>query len=279
MFDDSGHWPFVDDPEADRTGRDPVPARAGHLNLLERTPFMTTATANRQIRLRQRPDGRIDEPHVRDRRGGAARAGAGPGAGAEPATCRSIPTNRAWIGEEPTYLPPVGIGEVMRAVGLGRVLASNSDDYPEGALVTGLVGWQEYTLAGGRGNSADRRARAGAADRVHARRARNHGHHGLVRDRGDRPAAGGRDDGRLGGGRGGRLGRRPAREAAGRARRRDRGRRRQVRLAGGRARASTRRWTATTRDGASSCERRARTASTSTSRTSAGRSWTRSSRC
>ena len=61
------------------------------------------------------------------------------------------PTNRAWIGEEPTYLPPVGIGEVMRAVGLGRVVASNSDDYPEGALVTGLVGWQDYTLAGGEG--------------------------------------------------------------------------------------------------------------------------------
>ncbi len=61
------------------------------------------------------------------------------------------PTNRAWIGEEPTYLPPVGIGEVMSAVGLGRVVSSNSDEYPEGALVTGLVGWQEYTLAGGEG--------------------------------------------------------------------------------------------------------------------------------
>ena len=29
------------------------------------------------------------------------------------------PTNRAWIGETPTYLPPVAIGEVMRAAGLG----------------------------------------------------------------------------------------------------------------------------------------------------------------
>nr|MBA2630754.1 NADP-dependent oxidoreductase [Thermoleophilaceae bacterium] len=25
------------------------------------------------------------------------------------------PTNRAWINDTPTYLPPVGIGEVMRA--------------------------------------------------------------------------------------------------------------------------------------------------------------------
>ena len=60
------------------------------------------------------------------------------------------PTNRAWIGEEPTYLPPVGIGEVMRTVGLGRVIASNTDGYPEGALVTGLIGWQDYVVAGER---------------------------------------------------------------------------------------------------------------------------------
>lgn len=34
------------------------------------------------------------------------------------------PTNRMWINETPTYLPPVGIGEVMRAAGLGEVVAS-----------------------------------------------------------------------------------------------------------------------------------------------------------
>ena len=83
-------------------------------------------------------------------RGGRARAG--PGQALVQNLYLSVdPTNRAWIGEEPTYLPPVGIGEVMRIVGLGRVISSNSDDYPEGALVTGLVGWQEYTTAGGEG--------------------------------------------------------------------------------------------------------------------------------
>jgi NADPH-dependent curcumin reductase CurA len=111
---------------------------------------MTTATANRQLRLRQRPDGRIDE------RTFEAVEGAVPEIGPGQALVRNLylsvdPTNRAWIGEEPTYLPPVGIGEVMRSVGLGRVMSSNSDDYPEGALVTGLVGWQEYTTAGGEG--------------------------------------------------------------------------------------------------------------------------------
>jgi NADPH-dependent curcumin reductase CurA len=111
---------------------------------------MTTATANRQIRLRQRPDGRVDE------RTFEAVEEAVPDIGPGRALVRNLylsvdPTNRAWIGEEPTYLPPVGIGDVMRSVGLGRVISSNSGDYPEGALVTGLVGWQEYTTAGGEG--------------------------------------------------------------------------------------------------------------------------------
>src|SRR5437764_7657182 len=57
------------------------------------------------------------------------------------------PTNRAWISETPTYLPPVAIGEVMRALGLGRVVSSKHDSYREGQLVQGLVGWQEWTVA------------------------------------------------------------------------------------------------------------------------------------
>ena len=56
------------------------------------------------------------------------------------------PTNRAWIREEPTYLPPVGIGEVMRALGMGRVVASKHDSYSEGQLVQGLTGWQEWAV-------------------------------------------------------------------------------------------------------------------------------------
>jgi NADPH-dependent curcumin reductase CurA len=57
------------------------------------------------------------------------------------------PTNRAWINDTPTYLPPVGIGEVMRGLGLGRVLASNHSGYREGQLVQGLIGWQEWAVA------------------------------------------------------------------------------------------------------------------------------------
>jgi NADPH-dependent curcumin reductase CurA len=111
---------------------------------------MTTAVANRQIRLRERPEGRVDERTFETVEEAAPQPAAGQ------ALVRNLylsidPTNRAWIGSEPTYLPPVAIGEVMRSVGLGRVIESHSDDYPEGALVTGLVGWQEYTLAGADG--------------------------------------------------------------------------------------------------------------------------------
>jgi NADPH-dependent curcumin reductase CurA len=57
------------------------------------------------------------------------------------------PTNRTWIDDTPTYLPPVAIGEVMRALGLARVVKSNHPGYEEGKLMQGLVGWQEYAVA------------------------------------------------------------------------------------------------------------------------------------
>ncbi|QZA09796.1 NADP-dependent oxidoreductase [Mycolicibacter heraklionensis] len=56
------------------------------------------------------------------------------------------PTNRMWINETPSYLPPVGIGEVMRAAGLGVVVASNNPNYSVGQTVQGLTGWQEYVV-------------------------------------------------------------------------------------------------------------------------------------
>lgn len=56
------------------------------------------------------------------------------------------PTNRMWINDTPSYLPPVGIGEVMRAGGLGVVVASNNARYPVGQTVQGLTGWQEYVV-------------------------------------------------------------------------------------------------------------------------------------
>ncbi len=57
------------------------------------------------------------------------------------------PTNRTWLNDTPTYLPPVGIGEVVRAGGIGRVVASKHPNYEEGKLVRGFTGWQEWLVA------------------------------------------------------------------------------------------------------------------------------------
>jgi NADPH-dependent curcumin reductase CurA len=57
------------------------------------------------------------------------------------------PTNRTWLNDTPTYLPPVGIGEVVRAGGIGRVVASKHAAYEEGKLFQGFTGWQEWLVA------------------------------------------------------------------------------------------------------------------------------------
>lgn len=53
------------------------------------------------------------------------------------------PTQLGWAAGE-TYLPAVEIGEVMRSLGAGEVIASNDPAFPVGTRVQGLLGWQEY---------------------------------------------------------------------------------------------------------------------------------------
>jgi NADPH-dependent curcumin reductase CurA len=101
--------------------------------------------SNRRFLLRNRPDGRITDDTFELTTEPVPEIGDGE------ALVRNLwisldPTNRMWISDVPTYLPPVAIGEVMRAVGLGQVAASKHDGYQEGQLVQGLVGWQEWTV-------------------------------------------------------------------------------------------------------------------------------------
>ncbi len=59
------------------------------------------------------------------------------------------PAMRGWMNEGRSYIPPVKIGEVMRAGGVGRVLASNDPAFSAGDDVSGVFGIQEYaTLPG-----------------------------------------------------------------------------------------------------------------------------------
>jgi NADPH-dependent curcumin reductase CurA len=58
------------------------------------------------------------------------------------------PAMRGWLEDVRSYLPPVAIGEPMRASGVGQVTQSENPDLPVGTLVQGLLNWQEYSIAG-----------------------------------------------------------------------------------------------------------------------------------
>jgi NADPH-dependent curcumin reductase CurA len=53
---------------------------------------------------------------------------------------------RTWLDDQPGYLPPVQLGEVIRAAGIGEVVASRCDAYAVGDVVTTLTGFAEYVL-------------------------------------------------------------------------------------------------------------------------------------
>jgi len=57
------------------------------------------------------------------------------------------PAMRGWLNDGKSYIPPVGIGEVMRAGGIGRVIASRDPAFAPGDVVSGLLGVQEYCQA------------------------------------------------------------------------------------------------------------------------------------
>ena len=61
------------------------------------------------------------------------------------------PAMRGWMNDAKSYIPPVGIGEVMRALGVGRVVASQHPDFKEGDYVNGALGIQDYFLGEPRG--------------------------------------------------------------------------------------------------------------------------------
>lgn len=54
------------------------------------------------------------------------------------------PAMRSWLNPIKTYVPPVGIDEVMRALGLGVVQVSSSPKFTKGDLVSGSLGVQAF---------------------------------------------------------------------------------------------------------------------------------------
>ncbi len=59
------------------------------------------------------------------------------------------PAMRGWMNEGKSYIPPVGIGEVMRAGGIGEVIASKNAAFAVGDTVSCTPGVQEYCLIPG----------------------------------------------------------------------------------------------------------------------------------
>ncbi len=61
------------------------------------------------------------------------------------------PAMRGWIRDQRSYVPPVAIGDVMRALALGKVVRSENPRYSVGSYVTGTLGLQEYCISDGKG--------------------------------------------------------------------------------------------------------------------------------
>ncbi|KIK83039.1 hypothetical protein PAXRUDRAFT_832109 [Paxillus rubicundulus Ve08.2h10] len=73
---------------------------------------------------------------------------AGPGEVVVQVTYLSLdPAMRGWLRDVRSYLPPVQIGEVMRAIGLGIVVqAGDGSTFKEGDIVSGSFGWTEFAV-------------------------------------------------------------------------------------------------------------------------------------
>lgn len=60
------------------------------------------------------------------------------------------PAMRGWVSDARSYVPPVGVGEVMRAYAVGIVDQSRDPNFKPGDAVQGLLGAQQYSVIHGR---------------------------------------------------------------------------------------------------------------------------------
>lgn len=61
------------------------------------------------------------------------------------------PAMRGWMNDVKSYIPPVQIGDVMRAGGAGKIIQSNHPKFKEGEYVYGWGGVQQYVATNGKG--------------------------------------------------------------------------------------------------------------------------------
>jgi NADPH-dependent curcumin reductase CurA len=105
---------------------------------------------NRVARLKRRPTGMVsredfeirDEPVPEPREGEIL---------VRNAFVSLDPAMRGWMSAGKSYVPPVGLGDVMRAYAAGRVEKSRNPSFKEGDAVTGLFGVQTHAVSDGKG--------------------------------------------------------------------------------------------------------------------------------
>ena len=112
-------------------------------------PIMATATANRQIKLIARPIGmpkRSDFDFV-----DAEVPDLAPGDVLVAVQYLSLdPAMRGWMNDGKSYIPPVKLGDVMRAGGVGRVIATNDENFTIGDNVVGMLNVQQFAKLPGK---------------------------------------------------------------------------------------------------------------------------------
>jgi NADPH-dependent curcumin reductase CurA len=110
-----------------------------------------STTTNHQFKLAARPEGKVKASDW-SRTEEAVRAPADGEVVIQVLYLSLDPAMRGWMNEsKASYIPPVGLGEVMRALAVGKVTASKNPKFAVGDHVTGQLGVQEYAYSDGQG--------------------------------------------------------------------------------------------------------------------------------
>ena len=107
----------------------------------------TTQLVNHQVRLASRPSGLPTADNWQFTEEAVSEPAEG-GVLVKVLALSLDPAMRGWMNEGKSYIPPVALGEVMRAGGVGVVLTSHNPAFAAGDHVVGSPGVQQYwTLA------------------------------------------------------------------------------------------------------------------------------------
>jgi NADPH-dependent curcumin reductase CurA len=104
--------------------------------------------SNRMVKLARRPRGMIVRDDFKIEEGGVPEPGDNQFR-VKIAYISLDPAMRGWVNDTKSYVPPVAIGETMRAYSVGIVEKSNNPAFKAGDAVQGLFGVQNYAISDG----------------------------------------------------------------------------------------------------------------------------------